>query len=217
VAFVRRIGTRAEAWTMSADGSDLRRVTDRLTPGRLTWSPDGRQLAYMGKEAGDAVSQIYALTIGESEPRKLTQDASVKDDPMWSSLGELVFWSKRDGVEQLYKLDPQNPGTPWTKLSKEPVRALDPEWSPDGKQIAYSRGNNPAGNIWVMNADGTGNRKLTPGGDHEMDPAWSKDGKWLCYVRGLAAKPTIRVIKADGTGDRPYGPKNGTVGHPSWS
>ncbi|MFI0352752.1 protein kinase [Actinomadura sp. 9N407] len=218
VAFVRRKGNGAEAWTVGADGRDPRPVAGALMAGgRLTWSPDGRQLAFMGKEGGSAVAQIYALTIGEPEPRRLTQDASVKDDPMWSSRGELVFWSRRDGVEQLYKLDPRNTGRPWTKLSTEPVRAVDPEWSPDGRQIAYSRGNNSAGNIWVMNADGSGNRKLTPGGDHEMDPAWSKDGTWLCYVRGLAAKPALRVIKADGTGDRAFGPKNGTIGHPTCS
>ncbi|GAA2459401.1 hypothetical protein GCM10010191_94550 [Actinomadura vinacea] len=215
VAFTRTAGGRTEAWVMNADGGDAQRVTGGLSGGRVTWSPDGRQLAFMRRDGG--VRQIYAITIGETEPRRLTNDPADKDDPMWSSTGRLAFWSKRAGTEQIYTLDPRNPSAPWTRLSRDGVRAVDPEWSPDGTKIAYTRGPYPNGHVWVMNADGSGARRLTTGDRHEMDAAWSRDGKWICYARGSYESPEIRTIRVDGTGDRPFGPGKGMIGHPNWS
>ncbi|GLZ05137.1 hypothetical protein Acsp03_26030 [Actinomadura sp. NBRC 104412] len=216
VAFTRRFADHGEAWVMNADGSGARMVTDRLAPGsRVTWSPDGTQLAFTGRD-GRAL-QLFAITIGQREPRRLTDDPALKDDPMWSVTGKIVFWSRRDGAQQLYTLDPRNPEAPWTKLTRDEVTANDPEWSPDGTKIAYTRGDRPNGDIWVMNADGSGARRVTSGGGHEMDPAWSRDGKWICYVSGPVETPSVRTIRVDGTGDRPFGPTNGTIGHPTWS
>jgi TolB protein len=56
---------------------------------------------------------------------------------------------------------------------------LGPAWSPDGKQIVFSEGSaSEALGLWVMNADGSGLRQLTPEG---FDPAWSPDGKTIAY------------------------------------
>ncbi|MFF5262702.1 protein kinase [Actinomadura viridis] len=215
LAFTRRNGGRVEAWVVNADGGGARRITDRLSGGRVTWSPDGKRLAFMGRDG--AVRQIFTITIGESEPRRLTTDPAGKDDPMWSSTGRLVYWSKRDGAEQLYSLDPDRPETAPTRLTRDGVRSVDPEWSPDGKMIAFTRGVYPNGHLWVMNADGSGARQLTKGSAHEMDAAWSRDGRWVAYTRGPYESPELRVLRVDGTGDRPFGPANGVVGHANWS
>jgi Tol biopolymer transport system component len=153
-----------------------------------------------------ATTQIFTITTGRSEPRRLTGDPAAKDDPMWSSTGRLVLWSKLGGVEQIHTLDPRNLNAPWTRLSRDGVRAVDPQWSPDGTKIAYTRGGYPNGDVWVMNADGSRVRRLTTSGEHEMDATCSPDGKWIGYVRGRHEKPSIRTIRLDGTGDRPVRP-----------
>ena len=214
IAWTRKVGDKNQVWVMNADGSRQKMVTDKIAGGRVTWSPDSTRLAYMGKSGG--VRQIYSITLGGTDAQALTTDASDKDDPQWSSTNRIAFWSKRDGVETIYSLDPDKPTQAWTKLTKDGVRAVDPEWSFDGSQIAYSRGAYPSGDIWVMGADGSSPRRLTKSSAHEMDPAWSRDGKWLCYVRGTWDKPRIRAIRVDGSGDRAVGPADKDLGHPNW-
>jgi Tol biopolymer transport system component len=96
-----------------------------------------------------------------------------------------------------------------------------PTWSADGKKIAYTSVERPGfttGQIWTMNADGTGKRQVTsvpPRTDFAAHPAWSPDGKQIAYNWSA----TLRVIKTDGSGD------TGIVGngfpdtaiHPTWS
>ncbi|WP_433337277.1 protein kinase domain-containing protein [Spirillospora sp. CA-294931] len=215
IAFTRRDGSRHEAWVMNADGGGQRRVGE-IAGGRVTWSRDGNSLIAIG--AVNGVGEIFQYPMDGGRPKQLTTDHSAKDDPMVSfSTGLLAFWTRRDGVETIYTMDPGNPSAPWKKVTGDGVRAVDPEWSPDGKTIAYTRGRSGDAEIWTIEADGTGARKLTSGDEHDMDPAWSPDGKWICYVRGDVRKPTLRVIRADGRGDRPFGPKSGTVGHPNWT
>ncbi|MFI0445731.1 protein kinase [Actinomadura sp. 6N118] len=213
VAFTRKVGDNHEAWVANGDGGNPRKVYSDLAGGRLTWSPDGTRLAGMVKD-GDK-RQIAIITIADGTAEQLTSDSSEKDDPMWSPKGNtIVFWSKRDGDQAIYTLDIANPSN-WTKVTKEGVTANDPEWSPDGTKIAYTRDAYPKGNIWVINADRSDDRRLTKGSQHEMDPNWSRDGKWLAYVRGSYSEPRIRAIRLDGTGDMAI--TDGTdIGHPNW-
>src|SRR5579871_6006749 len=61
----------------------------------------------------------------------------------------------------------------------------DPQISPDGKQIVYTRGwidkinDKRASSLWIMNADGSHNRKLTDG----SNPRWSPDGTRIAFIR----------------------------------
>ncbi|GAA4103923.1 protein kinase domain-containing protein [Actinomadura miaoliensis] len=215
IAFTRSGGGRTEAWVMNADGSDPRKVTDRISGGRVTWSPDGRRLAFMGRDNG--VAQIFVITVGEATPTRLTDDPADKDDPAWSATGRLAFWSKRGGTEQIYTLDPRHPDQPWTRLTGDGVRAVDPAWSPDGRRIAYTRGAYPQADIWVANADGTGAHRVTTGAGHDMDPTWSRNGTWIAYVSGRYAEPRLRAVRSDGSGDQRIVPNATSLGHPDWS
>lgn len=214
IAFTRKDGDKTEAWVMNDDGTGAQKVTD-IAGGRVTWSPDGTRLAYMG-EKGDN-PQIFTITLQGHRITQLTTDDSAKDDPMWSSDGKIVFWSRQDGVAQIYTLDPRRPGAAWTRLTRDGVRSVDPEWSPDGSKIAFTRGPHDGSSIWVMNDDGSDLHPVTTGMQDDMDPAWSRDGSWICYARGSVAEPVIHAVRADGTGDRVLTPEGSTFGHPNWT
>jgi Tol biopolymer transport system component len=99
-------------------------------------------------------------------------------------------------------------GTGLTKLPSVPGDT-DPAWSPDGSKIAFVRFRESGTGIWVMNADGTGARRITDGGPDvdgtDLGPAWSPDGSRIAFAReGRPAKAAtgntdIYVVNADGT------------------
>jgi Tol biopolymer transport system component len=83
-----------------------------------------------------------------------------------------------------------------------------PAWSPDGAKIAFTD-TTVRGDLWVMNADGSGLRKLTDSRPFSSgspnygarQPAWSPDGRAIAFGYGYVG---ISLIEADGSDLRPF-------------
>src|SRR4029079_1089483 len=56
--------------------------------------------------------------------------------------------------------------------------------------------------LYVMNADGTGQRRISFGGAWYAAPQWSPDGEWITFTRRGQEGRRIGIIKPDGTGER---------------
>jgi Tol biopolymer transport system component len=124
--------------------------------------------------------------------------------------GKIVFYSNRDDPDPVgcfsartcnYDIYSMNPdGSGMTRLTDDPAPEVDPVWSPDGTKIAFQRcagfcEPNGSADVWVMNADGSGETMVIAG----MMPAWSPDGTKLAFRRTVF--PGVLVVaNADGTG-----------------
>jgi Tol biopolymer transport system component len=99
-------------------------------------------------------------------------------------------------------------GTGLRNVTNSPLDEASPAFSPNGRQIAFIR--SIAGNwdLWVMNADGSGQKQLTTSADvDEFDPAWSPDGTSIAFTTATrdecpphpCPRWSVRVVHPDGT------------------
>jgi Tol biopolymer transport system component len=90
--------------------------------------------------------------------------------------------------------------------------STNPVWSPDGRKLVFvkrvERGGAPCSpvscdyEIYVMNADGTGLRRLTRNAVPDSTPAWLPDGRRIGFVRSMPDRDAIYVINADGSNEQ---------------
>jgi TolB protein len=111
-----------------------------------------------------------------------------------------------DNFDDVWTIDAG--GTDLTRLTHSPWPEFDPSWSPDGTQIAFRSERSGEPEIWLMNADGKGQRRLTAG----LSPAWSPDGSLIAF----SGMDGLSVIRPDGTGRRVLPHTEGGE-YPSWS
>ncbi len=142
--------------------------------------------------------------------------------------GQIAFASSRSGIPQIYIMNLDMTGL--SLLTNMEGGACQPTWSPDGAQIAFispcrARGDFTEtlyrdSSIYVMNADGTGQRLVTtvPGSDFE--PAWSPDGKRIAFTSLRDGKKDIYLLTVDTGAIVRLTTVNGDVqenSEPSWS
>jgi TolB protein len=79
-----------------------------------------------------------------------------------------------------------------------------PSWSPDRTKIVFVSAKSGDADIYVMNADGTGRRRLAGSrkGPQDQYPAWSPDGRLIAFASNRSGEEDIFVMRADGTGLR---------------
>ncbi|MFF4427895.1 protein kinase [Streptomyces sp. NPDC001513] len=217
-AFTRSTPEGTTVWTARADGSNPRRITT-IAGGRVSWSPDGSQLAVLRKK--DGVQQLFVVDVADGSARQLTSGGGQVEDPAWSPDGKSIAVCLQTAPEnwQIHLVDPAAPNRAPQQVTRLPHPALDPVWSPDGSTFAYTAGTygtGTQGDIRLVDADGSDDRELIATDAHEMDPAWSVDGTWVAFVRGPYEKPVIWAVRADKTGERTLTTGGGAEGHPSW-
>jgi Tol biopolymer transport system component len=130
--------------------------------------------------------------------------------------GLIVFESDRGGHLDLWTMRPD--GTGAARLTNDRTEDVFPEWSPNGKKLAWTRGGfGPDGELWVMNADGTGRRQLTFNAFSDYDAVWSPDSSRIAFRSERNGNRDVYVINADGTGEQRLTTDPGFDIAPDWA
>src|SRR5262249_42204471 len=91
IAFTRSVGPSTQLWISDADGQNQRKIAEMGPRSRVAWSPDGAKIAMVGSP--HRTIQVIALS-DPTNPLRLTDDDSEKDDPAWCG-DRVAFWSKK--------------------------------------------------------------------------------------------------------------------------
>jgi TolB protein len=175
----------------------------------------GDLIAYSCKEKRNPWFAICLIRADGMESRRLTSDVPATD-PAWSPDGRKIGFTRREDVgeyvtyseDDVFVMDSDGGGQ--HQLTKEVVglHAGQPEWSPDGQEIVFMRGEAvpttlPArpGELFVMKPDGTDVRPLTRDA-RDLHPAWSPDGKEIAFTRAVEP-PYAGIWVVDAAGGRP--------------
>ena len=95
---------------------------------------------------------------------------------------KIVFYSKRDGNSEIYKMD--SDGNNQIRLTHHPEMDINPTWSPNGQQIVFHSLRHGGGTpeIYVMDADGGNLRRLTFHNAYDGSPHWHPNGQRIVFV-----------------------------------
>ncbi|HYP23791.1 MAG TPA: hypothetical protein VEV43_09470, partial [Actinomycetota bacterium] len=94
------------------------------------------------------------------------------------------------------------------RLTDDPVDDYAAEWSPDGSMLVFVRGrlegNEPPDEVFVMNADGSGQTSVSPAELQAFSPDWSPDGERIVFVGQVPANPRppeweLFTVRPDGS------------------
>jgi len=223
IAFASRRDGNSEIYVMNADGSGKLNLTrNRANDDYPTWSPDGRRIAFL--RGRGFRGQLYVVNADGSGLRNLGRIAATAyfySQLVWSPDGRTIHFGR-------YLVSTDGSGA--RKLPYIPFTAV---WSPDGRQIAFVgnklRNQLPGqlggprkanSDIYVMNADGSGIRRLTHKRTYDGEPAWSPDGRKIAFQskrRVGGSSGEIYVMNADGSGKRNLTRNPAQDGSPSWS
>jgi len=220
----------AEIYLMNGDGTNPRRLTENAYFDAFpALSPDGRRIVFESnrlRATGEPfnTSDLFVMNTDGTAQTPLTRGSSAT----WSPDGKsIAFHASASGKGQPIKPDPGaatndndifvlnvddflKNGTRPENITNNPAAIDDdPDWSPDGKQIAFTSHavtdnpvNSSTAEIYLINSDGTGKpTRLTNNSEEERAPAWSPDGKRIVFsCRRGGPDFEICVMNANGTG-----------------
>jgi Tol biopolymer transport system component len=197
-------GGPVQVWTMKQNGSDKQQVTHMSGVAIFPdYSPDGSEIVFAAQPAGATARNIYVVPSDGGTPQQLTTVGS-NVYPAFSPDGsKIVFTSNRTGTSQVYVMNADGSGQTQLTFDPQPKDQV-PDWNPDGSKIAYladthgiSDVTQSWGDIWVMNADGSGQHPITNGASW-YGTACSPDGTRIATM-DMPSRTVYTVNAADGS------------------
>ena len=224
----------------TAGGCMFNGAPDALGDSAPSWSADSTKLAFSSDETGN--QDIYVMNADGSGRVKITDREAKDTEPSWSPDGEwIAFLSRTQGKTDIHRV--RSDGTGLSPLTNFPAQMYSrPIWSPDGTKIAFTSnrdaepppqlgptpapfhsdapefpGAAPRPELYVMNADGSSQTRLTFNFFFDGNPTWSPDSQRLAFQSREDGDHEIYVVNADGSGLTKLTDNEDADVFPAWS
>lgn len=208
-------------WLVSTAGRDpVRLTTSKKADNQPRWSPDGKKVAFLSTREEKA--QIFLISPFGGEAERLTESKSAVQAFQWSPDGRhIAFIAQQDQTAEEEKKQKEKDDAQvvdkdfkftriWvidleTKKASELVKgdsvAADPQWSPDGRSIAYATVPTPkaddgsVSDIWVVDVASGKQRKLVENDGTDTAPRWSPDGRRIAFLTAERPKGELGQLR----------------------
>jgi Tol biopolymer transport system component len=199
-----------DVYSVLAGGQAMHQLTDDPAfDACAAYSADGKQIAYCSS-VGDQPGQfdIWTMKQNGKDKQRLTQLGGSSTFPDFSPDGrKIAFTAQPAGATNadIYVINVDGSGL--VNVTNASGNDLWPAWSPDGSKIVFESDRTGLRQVWVMNADGSGQTQLTFDATRkDQTPEWSPDGTQIAYTVDASttvAGGDIWVMNADGSDQHP--------------
>jgi len=224
VAFVRAIEAAIrDVYIMDADGADVRRLTfDNRNVDSLAWDVDGQSIIFSSDRGGRPSLWRLRLEKGAA-PERIEVGGEDATGPAVAPKGNRLAYSQSKSNWSIMRVNLRSasgkPGsTKLTPLLSSTLQDSAPQYSPDGRRIAFQSWRAGTQEIWFCNGDGSSPVKLTSfDGPLTGSPSWSPDGSRIAFDARPDGHSHIYFMTTEGSV-----PKAATSGNsndivPRWS
>ena len=183
-------------------------LTQRHSRGRIflapALTPDGKDIAYFGDQGGFFIDLWLAdAETGRVKRRlvKSTQNNNYESLRFINSAGAFspdgryfAIAAKRKDRDDLVILDVKR-GREDRRIQVGLSGLQTPQWSPDGTQLVFTGFSNGFTDLFIINRNGTGLRRLTNDKFADLHPAWSPDGKTIAFVTDRGGETDFDLLR----------------------
>ena len=204
IAFMRADARgRWQVWVASARLTGAKQLTSGpADSGWPVWSPDGTKLAFDSNRVDPSpndsttINDVFTMNAGGSGVTKLTDSVGASADAAWSPNGSRIAFDADRGdprsKQGIYTMNSDGGAVRRvTILPRGYEFDLAPRYSPDGKQLVFTRYRGKGcpqpycpsekAALFLVGLDGSGLRRLTSFAIHAGDADWSPDGRRVVF------------------------------------
>jgi TolB protein len=205
IAYVAR-GDTSDIYVMNVDGTQPMNITgttqqDEWNP---TWTTDGTGIVYRSKQSHISHTEVLWMVM-RFDGSQVKEISEFEADRLTNRSGKVVKIMRGEFSGRyisfpditIYNADGSASKTltdNWRRPANHKVNYYEARLSPDAKRIAFMRQNKMSQELWIMNADGTGQRRLADTGTFRSAPVFTPDSKAIVYAAKQSGDDEIFIV-----------------------